>query len=330
MTKNMQAICPGIKNKAKPKSVGEIIFIVGLLAYPIIQWVVFWLYPNIRTFVLPFMEWNPEIAEYQPCSDGVFYNFQMQIEQFLQSGNGTEHSGLYMAFFNTFHSLWINLILLPLAVIIGYALSKHVPGEKFFRVIFFMPNIISTVVMCFVFRFMFEDTGSAFTGPVASLLKSLGSSFNGWDTRKGGQALVPVNPVKEGTVEYTFIKWVISLTSNYSVVFSCNYKVVTDTKQNQFHLVSKDTKEKYTPISSCIVNNNGTCHMGKSSKDGTSKWADKKNALTNGNTYKLEFGRVARLYNGEFTGEYYEYLKINDAIILQGVYGIPESIANFG
>ena len=167
------------KRKKKRRKIGERIFIICLLISPIGHWLVFWLYTNLRTFALPFMEWDYWEAKYIfPHPEGLFYNFKNQIESFLLVDTTGKHLTVYTAFFNTFHSLAINLILLPIAIFIGYALSKHVPGEKIFRVIFFLPNILSTVVLCLAFRFMFEANEALFIGPGAKLLRFLGFDFD--------------------------------------------------------------------------------------------------------------------------------------------------------
>ena len=187
------------KKKKKKRKIGEIIFIICLLAYPIGHWLVFWLYTNLRTFALPFMEWDYWDSKYIfPHTEGLFYNFKIQLEQFFLKDTTGGHLTLYTGFFNTFHALAINLIILPIAMIIGFALAKHVPGEKFFRVVFFLPNIISTVVLCFAFRFMFEANDALFIGPAAKLLQSLGINFTGWDI---------TNKARIWTLIYIFCIW---------------------------------------------------------------------------------------------------------------------------
>lgn len=187
------------KRKKKRRKIGERIFIICLLIYPIGHWLVFWLYTNLRTFALPFMEWDYWEAKYIfPHPEGLFYNFKNQIESFLLVDTTGKHLTVYTAFFNTFHSLAINLILLPIAIFIGYALSKHVPGEKIFRVIFFLPNILSTVVLCLAFRFMFEANEALFIGPGAKLLRFLGFDFDGWNI---------LNQKRIWTLVYIFCIW---------------------------------------------------------------------------------------------------------------------------
>ena len=187
------------KKKKKRRKIGETIFIICLLAYPIGHWIVFWLYTNLRTFALPFLEWDFWEAKYVfPHSEGLFYNFKSQIDSFFLVDTTGNHLTVYTAFFNTFHSLWINLLILPLAIFIGFVLAKHVPGEKFFRVVFFMPNIISTVVLCLAFRFMFEANEALFIGPAAKLIRSLGFEFDGWNI---------LNQKRIWTLIYIFCIW---------------------------------------------------------------------------------------------------------------------------
>jgi len=205
--------------RKKKKSRGEIIFIICLLAWPIGHWLVFWLYVNLKTFTLPFMEWDYWESKYIINSEGLFANFKKQIDTFMVVDAMGKHSTVYIGFFNTFHSLWINLILLPLAIIIGYALAKHVPGEKIFRVLFFMPNIISTVVMCLAFRFMFEANDSLFIGPAAKIIRALGfKDFNGWDI---------TNKTRIWTLIYVFCIWA-GLSINVVLISSAFQRIPKD------------------------------------------------------------------------------------------------------
>lgn len=204
------------KRKKTKRRKGEIIFIILLLAYPIGHWLVFWFYTNIRTFALPFLDWDYWDAKYVfPHPEGLFYNFKRQIESFFIVDTMGKHSTVYTAFFNTFHSLWINLMLLPLAIFIGYALAKHVPGENIFRVIFFMPNILSTVVLCLAFRFMFEANDALFIGPGAKLLQFLGFDFDGWNI---------MNQTRIWTLIYIFCLWA-GLSINVVIISSAFQRI---------------------------------------------------------------------------------------------------------
>ena len=59
---------------------------------------------------------------------------------------------------------------MPISIICSYVFHKKVFGHQVFRVIFFLPNIISVVVLTMAFRFMFNNQ----FGPMVELLRSLG------------------------------------------------------------------------------------------------------------------------------------------------------------
>lgn len=68
-----------------------------------------------------------------------------------------------MVFFST--SL---LVILPLTVFVAYFIYKKIPGYKFFRVVFFLPSIISSVVLTMLFANIV-----GVNGPVASLMQKI-------------------------------------------------------------------------------------------------------------------------------------------------------------
>lgn len=63
-----------------------------------------------------------------------------------------------------------NFILLPLSLVSAYILFKKVFLYKLYRTIFFLPSIISIVILTMVFSFMFDSTFGVFN----DLLKLLG------------------------------------------------------------------------------------------------------------------------------------------------------------
>ena len=151
----------------------QMIFIFTLMLFPIVQWLIFWLYPNATNLVLPFTMYDP--FEDKIVSDG-FNNLLTEFKKVF-SVPATRN-----AFLNSWRALPINFIILPISVIVGYAFSKHVPGERIFRILFFIPSIISTVTLVLCFKYIFEYAPSAdLTGPGAVLLHKLGIDWHGWN-----------------------------------------------------------------------------------------------------------------------------------------------------
>ena len=101
------------------------------------------------------------------------YNYSLLFKNiFLGDDKGARTS-----FWNSFHAVAINLIILPISVIVAYAFYKKVYGHKFYRIVFYIPSIISIVVLAAAFREMFRQYNDGYTvinGPVAQLLSAIG------------------------------------------------------------------------------------------------------------------------------------------------------------
>lgn len=161
------------KVKSKKKNLRRNLFICSLLTVPLLHFIVFWLYINVETISLAFMEWDFFSNSYK------FAGIDNFVEQFRQFKARPEHLNM---FFNAFKAIPINIACLVLAVIIGYAFSKHIRGERVFRVIFYLPSMISIVIQTLCYRYMFTYNPGMLQGPAAELLRMLGVDYNGWET----------------------------------------------------------------------------------------------------------------------------------------------------
>lgn len=162
-----------LHKKRKP-SLSRTIFIIVMVAWPLIQFLVFWAYVNVDTVVMSFQKldyfsgkelfvgldnfkwvWDSLTDEVQPVLKNSIIN---SILLFLSN----------------------NFVLLPISIFFAYIMQKKVWGTKVFRVIFFLPNIISIVVLTMAFRFMFDSS----FGPINYLLRGIGLEklipANGW------------------------------------------------------------------------------------------------------------------------------------------------------
>ena len=161
------------KMKRPRKNLKRNLFIASLLIVPMLHFIIFWLYINIETIALAFMEWDFFSNEYK------FAGIDNFIEQFRQIKARPEHLNMFI---NAFRAIPINLACLVLAIIIGYAFSKHIRGERIFRVIFYLPTMISIVIQTLCYRYMFTYNPGMLEGPAAEMLRMLGINYNGWET----------------------------------------------------------------------------------------------------------------------------------------------------
>lgn len=159
---NVQQECSRPKKRRGKNSWRTNVFIVLMLAYPLLQFLVFWLYANVDTVVLTFSRIDPETGEY------ALWGVERYKKVFENMILGKDVAARTM-FWNSFRAILINFIILPLAVITAYCFYKKVPGERIFRVLFYMPSMISLVVLTMVYTNMF----SAQFGPIAAILNKL-------------------------------------------------------------------------------------------------------------------------------------------------------------
>ncbi|MDD6478617.1 MAG: sugar ABC transporter permease [Oscillospiraceae bacterium] len=159
--------------KTPRKNLKRNLFIFSLLIVPLVHFLVFWLYIKLETISLAFMEWDYFSNTYK------FAGIDNFIEQFRQFKARPETMNMFK---NAFRAIPINLACLVLAVIIGYAFSKHIRGERIFRAIFYLPSMISIVIQTLCYRYMFTYSPGMLQGPAAELLRMLGVNYNGWET----------------------------------------------------------------------------------------------------------------------------------------------------
>ena len=139
------------------------IFIFSMLAYPVVHFIVFWFFINFDTIVKSFQQISYLTGEEYGVG---FKNYIYFFKDFSAANGVLKDAVVNSLLFFVFN----NFILLPISMVCAYLLFKKVFMEKIFRIIFFLPNIISIVVLSMVFKFMFDDP----FGPITQLLRSIG------------------------------------------------------------------------------------------------------------------------------------------------------------
>ncbi len=148
------------------------LFIIYGLSFSLLNFIVFWLYINVDTVVSTF-DVPKEFKEVY----GSFYYYKTIFKQVFL-GENAAYQG---AFGHTMIAMLINIIIFPIALITAYAFYKRVYGEKFFRVVFYLPSIIAITTLAMSFRTLFIDIrvmsdGEWYDlqGPISSLIKAFG------------------------------------------------------------------------------------------------------------------------------------------------------------
>lgn len=145
------------------------IFIAELIIIPVINFIIFWVYVNFDTILLTFKRFDVPTASY------VWRWFDGYISVFKSMILGGD-PGEFNAFVNSFRAILINVIILPVTFVISYSFYKKIRFRKFFQVVFFLPNIISLVVLCMMVRHMFSSD----YGPIALVIEKITGHPTDW------------------------------------------------------------------------------------------------------------------------------------------------------
>ncbi len=135
----------------KGRRTGELVFYYCLAFLPILHFLIFYVYVNLNSVILAFQEYKFINGE------GKFIFSTLQIETVwnnLVYGNEIKellsHSLIFYAF-----SL---CVITPTALFFSYYIYKKYKFSEFFRVMLFVPTIISSLVVAFMYKF-FIDRG---------------------------------------------------------------------------------------------------------------------------------------------------------------------------
>ena len=150
------------KSKLLTKKTKRLLFIWGMLAYPLIQYLIFFIYVNIDSVLMAFQSMNMQTGETYWSTN----NFQRFIHEW------TDLPQMRVAVRNSLIGGVSNIVIILLALTLAYFFYRKMPGRMFFRVVYFLPSIISIVIYTMAYKFMFDTS----VGPINILLSRLGVS----------------------------------------------------------------------------------------------------------------------------------------------------------
>lgn len=132
------------------------IFLAAMLTIPIVHWFIFWLYLNLQSILMAFQ---------LPTGEWSMINFKVFWVQVTSPA-----SEIKLAVKNTF--MWFGLqtfIIFPFTIALNYFFFKKIPGYKTFRILLYIPGLLSSVaVSAMVKSFVMPN------GPLGVILKAMG------------------------------------------------------------------------------------------------------------------------------------------------------------
>ena len=139
------------------KKINRTLFIAGMLIVPILNFIVFWLGVNFNSVLLAF----------KGIKDGTEYwtlnNFKTLYQEFFVYSD----SNMRLFFKNTMIFFSIGtFVTTPVSLLLSFFLYKRIFGYKFYRVMFFLPSIMSAVVVSSLFKYLLGASG-----PIGAIYK---------------------------------------------------------------------------------------------------------------------------------------------------------------
>jgi len=115
------------------------LFILSCVVIPVVNFLVFYIYVNIDSFVMAFqMPKNGQLI-------WTFDNFRWVWDKIV-NGSTNQRDDLRLAFANTFLTFLVQIAMFVVGLFVSYFLYKKIFGYRYFRILFFLPSLVSAVV----------------------------------------------------------------------------------------------------------------------------------------------------------------------------------------
>lgn len=129
------------------------LFYTLLIILPILQFLVFWVYVNFNSIMLAFKVFDENAATAREFHWGI-KNFLYWFNTDKYSVNLPDYTmNIGAALKLTLKTYGLSLIITwPLGLFFSYYIFKKMPGSKWFRIMLFLPSIISAAPMSIIFK----------------------------------------------------------------------------------------------------------------------------------------------------------------------------------
>lgn len=139
-----------LKNISQKKKV-EYGFVAALTFLHVIHFLVFYVYINASAITMGFR-------------DEITNKFTFRYFEIFAMDINSPTSLIKESLINTLLTFFVqNAIVFPISLLFSYFLYKKIMAYKYFRIVFFLPNIISAVVLTTLFRYIMN-------GPIAGIM----------------------------------------------------------------------------------------------------------------------------------------------------------------
>ena len=152
-----------MNSKTKPeikkgKGIGnkkDLIFCILMVLVPTIQFLIFYIYTNINSVLLSFQEYDSITGQY---SFSGINNFQKVFKELYNDIFVLKNGYYFYSLKNSFLVYVFGTIIgVTFSLLFSYAIFKKTFAHGFFRVVLFLPSIISPIVMVLIFKYFVDS-----------------------------------------------------------------------------------------------------------------------------------------------------------------------------
>lgn len=158
----VQKKSPFVMSKARRK---KLLFYSLFIAFPVLHYLIFYVYINLDSVLLAFRTYEIDAVKGALVYENAGWkNFSDAFTVLGQSGTRIANSFIFLAisiFFST-----------PLALLFSFYIYKERFGTQFFRVMLFLPQILSGVILGVLYRYMCNQVAGWFAQNVFFMKKA--------------------------------------------------------------------------------------------------------------------------------------------------------------
>lgn len=156
-----------VDNPKRKKFFRRRFFIFCFLAFPVINFLIFYVYVNFDAFFMAFQ--RPVTGQGFGATVWSMENFKTIFRLLSFSEDGI----LWQAFLNTVLFFLAGMLVgLPLSILMSYFIYKKIQGYKLFRFVTYLPNIITSSALVILFK---NAVGPG--GPIDAIITQAGGEY---------------------------------------------------------------------------------------------------------------------------------------------------------
>jgi len=224
-------------NPKKKRFTKKHLFIILMLAYPVLHFLIMWVFVNIDSILLTFKTSKLNMETFTEIESWGFDNYTRFFNNLRIPGG--EYQTILI---NSLIYIPVTcFITLPLSIFASYFIFKKIKWGTGFRVIFFLPSIMPLIVLAMAFQLSLDPD----IGIMGALFKFLGAEMPEWlKSASGTQSIYlfcvwagigynviliggAMARIPKGIIEYCKLEGVGSMRELFQIVIPLSWPTIT-------------------------------------------------------------------------------------------------------